>query len=570
MPPNAVLWTVNARDAEQHLADASAVQRRSHDPVLRSQTGLVQQIRAGANGQDDGTIAHFDYAFDAIGNLQSRYDAFGGYTEYFCYDALNRLTNDALGGSSCTAGAVVKSAGYSDIGNIASRSELGTYAYHSPGAARPHAVSSIVGMVNGIANPRYKYDANGNLTCIYTGSTCAGASVARESNVWWSSNMLHTLTEGTSVTTLVYGPERQRITREFADGSTDATTTYLDDLIAGAMSEKQGSGSGTVWRDYIAVDGRIVGQRGCVGATPCSTGASWSYFVSDHLGSIAVVTDAGGNIPAGGRMSFDAWGRQRNADGSDRSSCSLGTSSPTTRGFTGAERSPRLCLVNLNARLYDPTIGRFLSADSVVPDPFDAQSYNRYSYVNNRPLSFTDPTGHGMDGAPTGGGSPTPGPFHDSFDWSSNGPWNAPGYSCTGDSCHDPVASAEFTVTSRKTGQVQGHVTIVGNADGSASSHVSDCGNNCAELQGALNAGFGRVRTIGDATRALFTVAAMNASGGANGGSFIRTTLTIDPDRDPALRDVQSMFVKASSLPISKVSVSVPTRAVPVRLVSSS
>lgn len=38
--------------------------------------------------------------------------------------------------------------------------------------------------------------------------------------------------------------------------------------------------------------------------------------------------------------------------------------------------------------------GRFLSADSVVPDPADGQSYNRYTYVNNRPLSLTDPTGH--------------------------------------------------------------------------------------------------------------------------------------------------------------------------------
>ncbi len=82
--------------------------------------------------------------------------------------------------------------------------------------------------------------------------------------------MLHTLTEGTGVTTLVYGPERQRITREFANGSTDATTTYLDDPIAAATSEKQGSGSSTVWRDYLSVDGRRAARwEGFEPGQPC-------------------------------------------------------------------------------------------------------------------------------------------------------------------------------------------------------------------------------------------------------------------------------------------------------------
>jgi hypothetical protein len=48
----------------------------------------------------------------------------------------------------------------------------------------------------------------------------------------------------------------------------------------------------------------------------------------------------------------------------------------------------------MNARIYEPTIGRFMSADSVVPDPTDLQTFNRYSYVSNNPLSFTDPSGH--------------------------------------------------------------------------------------------------------------------------------------------------------------------------------
>jgi RHS repeat-associated protein len=52
-----------------------------------------------------------------------------------------------------------------------------------------------------------------------------------------------------------------------------------------------------------------------------------------------------------------------------------------------------VCQINLNARIYDPTIGRIMTADPTVPDAMNGQSYNRYSYVDNGPLSATDPSG---------------------------------------------------------------------------------------------------------------------------------------------------------------------------------
>ena len=52
-----------------------------------------------------------------------------------------------------------------------------------------------------------------------------------------------------------------------------------------------------------------------------------------------------------------------------------------------------LGLINMNARMYDPKLGRFLQADSIVPDAGHSQAFNRYSYVLNNPLSLTDPTG---------------------------------------------------------------------------------------------------------------------------------------------------------------------------------
>jgi RHS repeat-associated protein len=74
--------------------------------------------------------------------------------------------------------------------------------------------------------------------------------------------------------------------------------------------------------------------------------------------------------------------------------------SGTNKLFTG-QRLDTTGLYYYNARYYDPTIGRFISADTMVPNPANPQSFNRYSYCLNNPLKYNDPTGHyGEDGPP--------------------------------------------------------------------------------------------------------------------------------------------------------------------------
>jgi RHS repeat-associated protein len=66
----------------------------------------------------------------------------------------------------------------------------------------------------------------------------------------------------------------------------------------------------------------------------------------------------------------------------------------TDRGFTGHEHLNEIGLIHMNGRVYDPLIGRFMSADPFIQDPSNSQSYNRYAYVMNNPLSLTDPSGY--------------------------------------------------------------------------------------------------------------------------------------------------------------------------------
>src|SRR5690606_31734198 len=67
---------------------------------------------------------------------------------------------------------------------------------------------------------------------------------------------------------------------------------------------------------------------------------------------------------------------------------------PTEQGFTGHRQMDALGIVHMKGRIYDPTLGRFLQADPFVQEPKNSQNYNRYSYVLNNPMSYTDPSGY--------------------------------------------------------------------------------------------------------------------------------------------------------------------------------
>jgi len=105
------------------------------------------------------------------------------------------------------------------------------------------------------------------------------------------------------------------------------------------------------------------------------------YVHQDHLSGTAVITDANGNEV--GSIKYYPYGETRSTSGTLE----------TDKKFTG-QRLDDTGLYYYNARYYDPAIGRFISPDTLVPNPANPQAFNRYSYCLNNPLKYTDPSGH--------------------------------------------------------------------------------------------------------------------------------------------------------------------------------
>ena len=109
------------------------------------------------------------------------------------------------------------------------------------------------------------------------------------------------------------------------------------------------------------------------------------FYHKNQINSSSVITDATGTETT--RIIYKPYGAidQAHSPGTDA----------VTKKFTGQEFDEETGLYYYNARYYDPAIGRFVTADTIVPENGkDPQGFNRYSYVKNNPVNYTDPSGH--------------------------------------------------------------------------------------------------------------------------------------------------------------------------------
>lgn len=290
------------------------------------------------------------YNYDSVANVKDIFDyrnpttgACGGApetnTQNFGYDGLNRLT-------AATGPYGAFSYAYNEIGNMTSNSQVGSYTYPASGptSVRPHAVAQAG------ANT-YQYDANGNMT------TGAGRTITYDIE-----NRPIQVISGGVTTTFVYDGDGGRV-KKTAGG---ITTVYI-----GKLYECTGSACSK----YIFAGSQRVALK--------PVGASEVYYYQpDHLGSSNVVTNQAGTKLQ--ELTYYPYGQTRTNTGSIN----------VNHKYTSQELDGSTGLYFYNARYYDPVLGRFISPDTIVPNPRDPQDFNRYSYVNNNPLNYIDPTGH--------------------------------------------------------------------------------------------------------------------------------------------------------------------------------
>lgn len=294
----------------------------------------------------------FYYLFDAqTGNLLNRTNSRYKRTENFNYDNLNRLEKTDYFSEEPD---VV----YSANGNIVKKQDVGALLYGN--TAKPYQVTSV---------------------------TPSGTAVPlRDQRITYTSFMRPKRIEENGYTaSFDYTADADRTRMIVTHGTGRLLTRYY---IGGRYECDVDSMGSEAERLYIGGDAYnapavLISPDGDIGIV--------YQIVRDYLGSIVYITDDKGYLKQ--ELDYDAWGRLRKPhletyyeEGSEPELL-LG------RGYCGHEHLPWFGLINMNARLYDPVLGCFLSPDPYVQMPDFTQNFNRYSYCLNNPLKYVDKDG---------------------------------------------------------------------------------------------------------------------------------------------------------------------------------
>ena len=398
-----VYWAATAMNALGQVTKERTANGVETISTRNASTGWLMGSSATAHGDGNKLIQNWQYQFDVYGNLawRGRSDevAAAPSEETFTYDELHRLKTSQVSIPSQNYVAT-ETFFYDSLGNLTAKGTADSLYTYGTGCAPggrvgPHAVCTIPG------SAPFQYDDNGNMT------------VGKDRAVAYNfANKPTQIATGSTSVDFVYDADGNRVVQltEASGGTSSERTVYVGLGGTGkSLYERTTRGTTTEHVQFLYAGAshggsafalRVVKQEGDNSAPQEAT----KYYHLDHLGSVTAMSDEQGHVidaswggPDAGVMGYDPWGARRSPDGhaADPATFNLQVGH---REFTGHETIPGVGLINMNGRVYDPVLGRFLSPDPTVQFPSDLQSYNRYSYVLNNPLRYSDPTGYSLFG----------------------------------------------------------------------------------------------------------------------------------------------------------------------------
>jgi len=325
------------------------------------------------------TVAAFAYTLTPTGN-RTQIVEHDGTTRHYAYDALYRLTDEHVRtGTEPDAPTAWRNAfAYDPVGNR-------THQDRTQGAGAPLPVDYAydtrdrLETENGVV---YSWDADGNQT--------AKAGPDAATYEWDYENRLTraVLADGTTVEH-TYDPDGTRVrTVTTSPGQAAQTVDYLVDpwfqtsaagrtlVLSQVVAESDGTGALTAL--HVRGDDLLATLR-----PDPDTPGSWihRYFHAEGIGTIRALTDEQGQVTD--RYTLEAFGTLLAHQGDD----------PNAYMLAGEPFESASNLYHLRNRWLDTRDARLLSRDPLSSIPRSETALNAYSYVANRPLEFTDPSG---------------------------------------------------------------------------------------------------------------------------------------------------------------------------------
>ena len=292
-----------------------------------------------------GTVKDDSLSFNPVtGNLNFRKNLKRSLRETFEYDTLFRLRKIAFNQN-------INKITFDSIGNILSKTDFSpNYRYHD-------TLSVYTSPVNYASSQTIAYNSF--------------EKVSRIDEDPYSADFVYNADQERAIMT-VKNNGNQFLKRIYAGSS------YMKEIRNDSIKEYTFIGG-----DPYSAPAVIVKSRGV---------NSTHFFLRDHLGSIIYVVSGSGSLEH--EYSYDAWGNLRSPQNWNLYPVSSDSTLFAGRGYTGHEHLPWFNLINMNGRLYDPLVGRFLSPDNEISSPGSTQGYNRYAYCRNNPLIAIDPDGN--------------------------------------------------------------------------------------------------------------------------------------------------------------------------------